>query len=75
MRIGRLDVGFSRKPKTKKIKWEWGFSFDKGICGCVILSIGPLYITWLSSGPSGCYSYSVFHLKRKAKKPKKGKQK
>ena len=47
MKIGRLDVGFWRKP-DKTISWKNGPEYCKGICGCHIWTLGPIAITWLS---------------------------
>ena len=40
MRIGRLEFGIIQGGS------DW--SIDKGACGCLILSLGRLYFTWLS---------------------------
>jgi hypothetical protein len=74
MRIGRLEIGISRKPRTKAIAWSLDVSLTRPSCGCIMLELGPIHITWLSSGENGCYSFSIFHIKRK-KKAKKGKKK
>lgn len=68
MRIWRLDIGLSRKARTKKIAWQWGISLDRGSCGCWMLSVGPIYLTWMSAGDSGCYTHAIVHLKKRAKK-------
>ncbi len=40
IRIGRLEIYSFSGP--------WEFGRLKGFCGCVILSLGKLGITWLS---------------------------
>lgn len=72
MKIWRLEIGLSRKARTKKIAWQWGAGLEKPNCGCWMLFLGPFYFTWTSSGPHGCYKSSVVHLKKRSRKPKKG---
>lgn len=61
MQIKRLDIGFWRN-KRKKIVWGAWFEVTQigrknRNCGCHILTVGPLAITWmgdeclLASGP------------------------
>lgn len=52
MRVGRLEFGkiqfFGPQGWTNlnHLCGEW--SFVKGACNCRILSLGPLYFTWLA---------------------------
>ena len=47
MKIKRFDIGFWRKP-SGRIAWTWPpFEYHNGICGCVLITIGPICITWI----------------------------
>lgn len=48
MRIGRLELGFWRKEgKLVSVNYPY-FEYLRGLCGCHLLSVGPLCATWLS---------------------------
>ncbi len=52
MQINRLQFGFS-SYNDEPITLSNFIQYDVGICGCKILSIGSIYITWLSKE---CYA-------------------
>jgi len=60
MQIGRLEFGIWKKPKPMTIRRRLEmpkqkfFEYDKGACGCRILTIGRVYIAWLGDI---CYDY------------------
>lgn len=45
MRLWRFEFGFITFHTEPKWVWE----YDKGMCGCHILSLGKLYLTWLGN--------------------------
>ncbi len=48
MQIGRLEFGKTRyHVSDNPIRRYFTVSYDKGMCGCRILSISILYFTWM----------------------------
>lgn len=48
MRLGRLDIGLWKYERKMTLK-EWlEISYVKSLCGCHIITISKVCITWLS---------------------------
>lgn len=45
MRLWRLEFGLIIFHTAKR----WAWDYDKGLCGCRILSLGKIYLTWLGN--------------------------
>jgi hypothetical protein len=57
LRLGRLHVGFWEWADGRNRSWrDWPlFYLDRPYCGCTILQIGRLDLTWLSGD---CLEYA-----------------
>jgi hypothetical protein len=56
MQIGRLDIGLWKYPPNSPWKWyqRWfEISYDKGLCGCHLFTVGRICVTWMGDE---CYN-------------------
>lgn len=52
MKLGRLDVGFWKYEREPFFEEWFEVSYNKALCGCHIVTVSRLCITWLVSD---CY--------------------